>query len=399
MSDDVTISHRGASYQLGRGPHFYGIWAAGSTDSPPLEWWPDTGDGWSAAWLRFSQLEAPGAVTQVGAAPAAGFAPAADFGTGATPARTGRLTPGAIAAAAVIGIGVLVGIIGLFPSYFGGQSLASESGELVPHLIYLAGWAAAAVLVLLGGGRQRAGALLGIGISVVTFGLFLADIGTVAAGSSGGAGLVLSSAGWLACAAGSVIAVRLRPAGRQDPVRERRQWVPAVTMMLAALGAAIAFAPSWDRYVLHTVTGFSQTTTAGNAFANPGPVIVGDVAVMVAVVAVAVVAGLWRPARYGAALLAGAVIPLAGQAISAIVEVAQGASPAQFGVTPGQAAQLGLTIQSSLTLAFWVYCAFLVALLLSCAVMTSPLDAAVPQPPVPAVPRPADGPSSAVSAT
>ncbi|HUJ04892.1 MAG TPA: hypothetical protein VLX31_02155 [Streptosporangiaceae bacterium] len=398
MSEDVTISHRGASYQLGRGPRFYGIWPAGSTDSPPLEWWPETDDGWSAAWLRFSQLEVPGAVTHVGAAPAAGFAPAATFGTAAA-SRPGRPAAGAIVAAALLGVGLLIGIVGLFPAYFGGTSLASESSELVPHLIYLAGWAAAAVLVVLGGGRQRAGALLGIGLSAVTLGLFLADIGTVAAGTSGGAGLVLSSAGWLLCAAGSVVALRLRTTGRQAWAREPRQWVPTVTMMLAAVGAAIAFAPSWDRYVLHTATGFSQTTTAGNAFANPGPVITGDVAVMVAVVAVAVVAGLWRPARYGAALLAGAVIPLAAQAISAIVEVVQGTPPAQFGVTPGQAAQLGLTIQSSLTLAFWVYCAFLVALLLSCAIMTSPLDATAPQPPVPAIPRPADAPGSAVSAS
>ena len=32
---------------------------------------------------------------------------------------------------------------------------------------------------------------------------------------------------------------------------------------------AIAFAPPWDSYALHTQNGLSQTITAGNAFANP----------------------------------------------------------------------------------------------------------------------------------
>ena len=92
-----------------------------------------------------------------------------------------------------------------------------------------------------------------------------------------------------------------------------------VMLILAALGAAIAFAPSWDSYILRTAAGATQSLTAGNAFANPAPVIAGDVAVMVALVAVVVAAALWRPVRLGAALLAGAIIPMAAQAISALV--------------------------------------------------------------------------------
>ena len=388
MIEGVTISHRGARYQLGRGPNCYGIWAAGAPDPRPLEWWPQTAAGWSAAWQRFSQLEAPDEVVAVGPSVA--------------PERTAaRPAPVAIAAAGLLGLGIVCGVVGLFPGYVGGTSLAGEPADLVPHLIYLAGWVASAALIVVGPGTQRAGALLGIGVSAVTFGLFLADFGTVAAGAGAGAGLILGSVGWLCCTAGAATAMRLRPAAAQGRRSgEQRQWVPAVTMMLAALGAAIAFAPSWDRFVLQTAAGFSQTTTAGNAFANPGPVITGDVAVMIAVVAVAVAAGLWRPARYGAALLAGAIIPLAAQAISAVVQIAQSTSPAQFGLTPGQAGQLGLTISAGLTLAFWVYCAFVVALMLSCAIMTTPPPTAVPQPPVPSAgPLPAELPASAVNAT
>lgn len=116
----------------------------------------------------------------------------------------------------------------------------------------------------------------------------------------------------------------------------------------------------------------TQTLTAGNAFANPAPVIVGDVAVMVALVAVVVLAALWRPVQLGAALLAGAAIPMTAQAISALVQVSEPVSPANFGISPAQAAQAGLTISAGVTLVFWLYCAFVVALLLVGAWMFMP---------------------------
>jgi hypothetical protein len=140
-------------------------------------------------------------------------------------------------------------------------------------------------------------------------------------------------------------------------------------LMLAGLGVAAAFAPAWDSFTLRTAAGQSQTLTAGNAFSNPGLVIAGDVAVMLALVAVVVTAALWRPVRYGAVLLAGAMIPMVAQAISALVQAGGGASPAQFGISPAQASGIGLTISSGLTPAFWIYCGFLVAVAVSCAWM------------------------------
>jgi hypothetical protein len=95
-------------------------------------------------------------------------------------------------------------------------------------------------------------------------------------------------------------------------------------------------------------------------------VIAGDVAVMVALVAVVVTAALWRPSRLGAALLAGALIPMVAQAISALVQVSEPTSPTAFGVSRAQAAQSGLTISSGLSAAFWLYCAFVVALVMMC---------------------------------
>jgi hypothetical protein len=102
---------------------------------------------------------------------------------------------------------------------------------------------------------------------------------------------------------------------------------------------------------------------------------------MVALVAVVGAAALWRPVRLGAVLLAGAIIPMAAQAVSALVQVGQATSPQQFGISPAQATQAGLTISAGVTPAFWIYCAFLVALAMTCAWMFLPprpatLDAA-----------------------
>ena len=393
MRENVTISYRGAGYEIGRAEHFYGIWAASSSQSQPLEWWPATAEGWSGAWSRFTALEAPGTITPVGpvAQPVAasglpGSGPPGSGPPGSAPlagllsVRPGEgRSAGAVAAAALLAVGVLCGFAGLFPSYLSGGSLAHDSAELVPHVIYLAAWAGSAVLILLGGVRLRAGALLGLAASVVTFGFFLADAGTPISGGAHlmGAGLVLGLVGWLLCAAGSALACRLRPLGW--PGRPRSEDMgPVVMLMLAALGTAVAFAPPWDSYTLRNAAGTTQSIALGNAFANPAPVIAGNVAVMVALVAVVAAAALWRPTRLGAALLAGAIIPMAAEAISALIEAGQVPSPTQFGLSPAQAGQIGLTISSGLTPAFWIYCAFLVALLASLAWMLIPPHQAAP---------------------
>lgn len=429
MAEKVTIWYRGASYALGRGQGFYGIWPAGAPQAQPFEWWPETPEGWYGAWARFTGIEAPGTIVPVGqratratagfgvnAGAGPGVAAGSGDGTGSgaitgsgdgtlPAAITGKRT---VVAAALLGVGVVCGIAGLFPGYLAGASLAQQSANLVPHGIYLAAWTASAVLILLGGARLRLGALLGAGTSIITFGLFFADLGTAIAGGAHliGVGLVLGLMGWLACAAGSAVALQLRSgrlwsgrfwSGQVKSGQVKSGGAPGrlggrtkgsvLTLVLAAaagLGAAIAFAPSWDSYTLRTAAGASQTVTAGNAFANPAPMIAGDVMVMVALVAVAVVAALWRPARQGAALLAGATIPMAAQAISALVQLAQAASPAQFGISPAQGAQLGLTISSGLTPVFWIYCAFIVALAATCARMLRParpvvLDATPPR--------------------
>jgi hypothetical protein len=365
VREGVTISHRGSVYEIGRGLGFYGIWVAAAPKSPPVEWWPETPDGWYQAWSRFTYIEAPGAITEVGQ-PAARADPA---GADRPDRRSLRLT-----AAILLAIGVAFGIAGLFPDYLGGASLAAQPPQVVPHAIYLAAWTAGAALLLPGGSWARIGALVAAGTSVVTFGLYFSDLGNVIAFGTraGGAGLVLTMIGWLACAAGSVLGFLARRDGILRRPRGREAVLVTGLAGVAGLGAALAFAPAWDSYTLWTSQGLLGSTTEGNAFANPGPVIFGDVAVMVVLVAVVIIAALWRPVWQGAALLAGATVPLAAQVISALVGVTETASPQELGISGARAAALGLTaIDSGLTAAFWVFCAFVAALILLTARMVT----------------------------
>jgi hypothetical protein len=423
VHEGVTISYRGRIHAVGSGPGYYGIWLASAPLPHPVEWWPQTPQGWHDAWSRFTALEPIDAIVAVGEAgqdstgqdstgqdstgqdstaqdstaqgstverwwPADDVPSSIATTTAATKPVVGRSRQ--LIAPILIAAGILFGIVGLFPGYLGGASLAQQPDELVPHAMYLAAWALSAVLLLLGprsrpvpersadGKLPQAGALLGIGTSAVTFGLFFADLGTVMSGGSqlAGSGLVLSLIGWLACAAGSTVAVSLWRAGSPRRARGTEAVLALALTAVAVLGAAIAFAPSWDRYTLTTSAGSAVSLTAGNTFANSAPVIAGDVAVMVLLVAAVLVAALWQPVRLGAALLAGAIIPMVAQAISAVVQIGSAPSPSQFGYSQAQARQAGLTITSGLTPAFWIYCAFVLAVVLIGARMLTTPDSA-----------------------
>lgn len=377
MPDKVTISHRGAKYQIGRGKRYYGIWVIGAPEDAPVDRWPETPDGWAQAWSRFAAIETPGTIAEV---ERRGFA-FPKLRLGRAKAEDGEPTPDRprasaatrVAAVTLLALGVILGVAGLFPQYFGGgASLATQAFQIVPHLCYLAGWAAGGVLLAAGGRKARVGALLGLGLSAVTLGMFLSDLGYVLSGQNEvGAGLVLGLVSWAACAAGSVAGIAVRGAAGTGPLGgparpQARHAGPLTLLGLGAVGTAVAFAPAWDSYTLASQSG-SQTFTAGNAFSEPAVIIAGNVLVMAALIAAAIVAALWRPARHGAALLAGAIVPMAAQAISALIQVNEPASPSDFGISQSQASAAGLTITSGVTPVFWVYCVFVIALVISCA--------------------------------
>ena len=423
MPEKAIISHRGEKYEIGRGKRFYGIWVVGAPYDAPVDRWPETRDGWEQAWTRFAAVEVPGTIAAVrsqrsglGTLLKSRRAAAATAGTadGAAADAADGTAPGAVArrggTALLVGegllvLGVVLGLAGLFPAYAGGQSLLSQGDEVVPHLCYVIAWAISAGPIALSVSRPRAarlGALFALGLSAVTLGLFVSDIGeVVSGGASLGTGLIVSLLGWAACTAGAAIALvascrdtePARPGspGQAGPARPDCGWPakpsrhhlgPLALLVLAGIGTAAAFAAAWDSYTVAQATlGTVKTLQEGDAFSNPGLVIAGNVAVMVAVVVVAVLAALWRPARQGALLLAGAIIPLAAQAVSALIQVSQPAY-SFFGLTQAQASQEGVTISSGVTPIFWVYCVFVISLLVSCAwLLTAP-----GQPPVQASP-------------
>jgi hypothetical protein len=523
VPENETILYRGAGYELGHGPGFYGIWPADSPRPESIEWWPDTPDGWQGAWARYNALEVPGSIAMVGSLQ--GQPQQAPRRRAIGHLGLGHLGTRGLLAAGLLTAGIICGLAGLFPAYLDGSSLSSSASQVIPHIFYLAGWIVSLVLILLGGARLKAGVLLSLGLSIVTFGFFFSDAGQVIAGGSHlmGAGLALSLIGWVACAAGSVVALPFgagvfrrsvadlrgtfsaapaaqgapgvqpqpqpsapasaapsatqakpdaaapspspapqapeAPAARsessgdsevsdtaesepatQEPATQEaatqeagpeeaatqepvpagaaatssppnwgapgapgqpaatyspygpytsygtyqpartsrwsnpvtRRIVLALTLaILAAIGAAITFAPSWDSYTLRTAAGEVHSLTAGNAFANPGAVIAGDVLVMVALVLVAALAAVWRPIRLGAVLLAGALIPMVAQAVSALAQLGEGVSSTQFGISSSEAQQLGLSISQGLTAWFWFYCLFVVALAVICGWMWS----------------------------
>jgi hypothetical protein len=199
----------------------------------------------------------------------------------------------------------------------------------------------------------------------VTFGFFFADAGTAISGGAHlmGTGLVLGLVGWLGCAVGSATALEIPQEVRTSAKLQTNGVLRLLPVLLLAIGVAVAFAPSWDSYLLRTSAGAAQSFSEGDVFSNPGPVIAGNVAVMVAFVAVVGVACQWRRIPAAAALFAGALVPMVAQAISALVQLGQGVTPAMFGISPAAAHQAGLTISAGLTWTFWVYCALCVLLI------------------------------------
>lgn len=405
MPDKAIISHRGEKYEIGRGKRFYGIWTVGAPYDAPVDRWPENPTGWQQAWARFATIESPGTIVAV---PRERKARSWLKGPGGgLPRPRGHLP--LFAGEGLLVLGVALGLAGLFPAYFASQGQASQSllsqpDQVVAHLCYVLGWAVSAALIALSVARPataRLGALFGLGLGVVTFGLFLADLGQVTqAGVSAGSGLVVSLLGWLACTAGSAVALAIKPpddqpapaggpaaAGQYAPFakparRQRKHAGPLALLVLAALGTAAAFFPSWDRYTLvASATGQTQTITEGNAFTShyPGLVVAGDVAVMVAIVVIAALAALWRPPRQGALLLAGAIVPLAAQAASALIQVSQPVTPALFGISAAQAQAAGLSISAGVTAIYWVFFVFVISLLVSCAwLFTEPGHQAMP---------------------
>jgi hypothetical protein len=265
--------------------------------------------------------------------------------------------------------GVGVGTVSFLPAYLGGASLADQPDLAMAHGVILGGFALAALAAVALGQTSKAPGLpgaLGLGVAAADLGLIVTDIGQAVSGSRAGSGLVLAVVEWALCAAGSVVALHptlLQRKADERLSRSRSELFGGIALVAAGLGAAWFFAPAWDHYVVDlTAIGRVTSFNAGNAFAEPGPMIAGNVLVMVAVAAVAGVAGFLRQARLAGALLAGTLVVLVGEIASALVQWRIPLSPSQLGLTPSRASALGLRVDAGFTAAFYLFCLF-VALL------------------------------------
>jgi hypothetical protein len=178
--------------------------------------------------------------------------------------------------------------------------------------------------------------------------------------------LLLGQTGWLPVAVGSGLTLSrkggLASVGR--PGRPRRaDALPLALLAIAVTGALVTLVPAWLRYTLtEAATGTVRSALFSNAFAAPGVEVGGTVALMIVIVAMAVAAALWRPARLGAVFLTGAVLYLVNVTIGGIFAVIEAPPPAAFGWSQSQAAAAQLTISVAGTPWMWAYCGFLVLL-------------------------------------
>jgi hypothetical protein len=155
------------------------------------------------------------------------------------------------------------------------------------------------------------------------------------------------------------------PEGDEDP-HERAAWTLLVVILSAVVAGA--FLPAWDHAVaVSTQTGQTVTRSLGNAFTGPWQQITGTVLAGAMLFLVPVVAIRLRNKPVGAAAVAGVLLVLTSQFVSAVIQVDEPVPAADFGISPTQAHDLGLSL--SLRLTGWFTVDALAAYALFAAVM------------------------------
>lgn len=343
-----------ARYEVLKGDDFYGVVDTSDAVRAIVARFPLNSTGWFDARRRCEDLEL-------------GVVDAADHGP-----ISSELASAPVGSAFVIGVGVLVGVTGLFPSYSALSSLVSQTDQLVGHLLYLLGWALVAGLMVARRQWSREASAFGVGLSAMSVGFLLSDIVTVASsrGDTAGAGIYLSLISWAICSLGSVWALVSTwnfSGGTSSRVPVRWKILPAA--VIAAL-AIVTFALPWDRYqIVVGATGQSQIITLGNAFSNPGAVIACQLIVMVSMAAFLVLPTRWQSRRVAAALFFGALLPLAAQVFSAALQPAPALTA--FGISSQMAVQQSVRLEAGYTSWFYLFCLAVALLIVQGAWMLS----------------------------
>lgn len=155
------------------------------------------------------------------------------------------------------------------------------------------------------------------------------------------------------------------PDAEEDP-HERLAWTLLVVVLAAVVAGA--FLPAWDHAVaVSTQSGQTVTRSLGNAFNGPWQQVLGIALAAAALLVVPAVAVRMRDKAAGAAAAVGALLVLASQLVSAVVQVDEPVPAADFGIGSAQAHSLGLSL--SLKLTGWFTLEALAAYALFAAVM------------------------------
>jgi hypothetical protein len=140
-----------------------------------------------------------------------------------------------------------------------------------------------------------------------------------------------------------------------EPVTLRQRLTPEhlpriVLTVVAALVAVVAYLPSWDRIsAVAPAIKWSTSALLGNAFDQPGGVMAGQLEAAAAIALVPILSAFWADLDVAAWAMAGALLALGSQLVSALVQADQGLSPALFGFTSNEARTYGLRSSFSLT--------------------------------------------------
>jgi hypothetical protein len=294
-------------------------------------------------------------------------------GSEATPPRRKADWAG-LAGGGLIVAGIVLGLVYAFLTYrlpadgaqqfsYLLQTALSTGVEVASAALVVAGsWPAAASVRQDSRSRRRVcGGLLGASMGTLRVLGSLTLLGWVLGEHLRIVDLPLSVTSSLTVAAGSVLSLvrkgGLASVGR--PGRPRRaDALPLVLLAITVAGALATWVPAWIQYTFTGSTG-PHSEELGYAFDAPWEEIAVTVGQMIVIVAMAAAAALWRPARFGAVLLTGAVLFLADEAIQGIGEVIEAPSRASFGIP----AAARMTVSVAGTPWMWAFCGFTAALI------------------------------------
>jgi hypothetical protein len=163
-----------------------------------------------------------------------------------------------LSAAGLLLATVILQLVAMFPTYFGGSasqgSVWSQPDQAALYGVLTAGWALALGLVLAGPTWIRLGAATAVGLAVTELGFRVADVGQALHDGVGqsSTGMWLMTAGWVTGAVGAALAaVAVRRRARIDAVQTDPIPSPAPVVMTPPVSrggeppAPLPLGPSW----------------------------------------------------------------------------------------------------------------------------------------------------------